>query len=104
MPHTPGPWAYDPTTHHIVSTTVFEDYTDGLDEKIPKRVLCTYGAMGGDDTNADLALIVAAPLMFRVIELAKLFVQKCPDTVVTDDMLEIFDHVIAVTQRPASTI
>lgn len=68
MAHVAGPWAYDPTTNHVVSTTQFEDWSVGLDEPPrAKQVVCTYGAMGGDDNRADLALIVAAPELLDVV-------------------------------------
>jgi hypothetical protein len=69
MPATPGPWAYDPDTSHIISTTAFEDWSLDLpdEEPVPKRVLCLISAMGGDDSQADLALLVAAPKLLRAL-------------------------------------
>lgn len=70
MKHTPGPWAYDNDTHHIVSTVSFEDMGDS--EKQPQRIICTYGAMGDNNVN-NLSLMVASPMMYQA-----LLQWKCP--------------------------
>lgn len=69
MAHVAGPWAYDESTSHVVSTTEVEEWSVGLDDEPPrmKQVLCTYGAMGGDDNRADLALIVASPELLEMV-------------------------------------
>lgn len=63
MAHTRGPWAIDDKTSNIVSTTEFEDWSLSIEDEdpVPKNILCFFGAMGGEDTRADLALMVTAP-------------------------------------------
>jgi len=70
MAHTKGPWAHDPETHHIVSTTESEGWSVDLEEDppVPKRIVCLYGAMGGDDSRADLALMTAAPELLEMVD------------------------------------
>jgi hypothetical protein len=69
MAHVAGPWAYDESSNHVVSTTEVEDWSIGLDDEPPrpKQVLCTFGAMGGDDNRSDLALLVASPELLDMV-------------------------------------
>lgn len=70
MAHTEGPWAFDDDTHHIVSTTTFEEWSTDLEDEdpVPKRILCVYGAMGGEDNRADLALFIASAELLSVVK------------------------------------
>ena len=52
--HTPGPWFYNYDDHCIVNQA-------GV------SVVNVRGAMGGNDTNADTALIAAAPAMYEAL-------------------------------------
>lgn len=74
MPHTAGPWTYDESTHHIVSTVEFEEWSLDIEDEppVPKRIICTYGVMG-DNNQANLKLMIAAPQMFAALEQ-----WKCP--------------------------
>jgi hypothetical protein len=54
--HTPGPWRYDDERCAIVADHATDQFGD-----TPVSVVSLYGAMGGDDTKADTALIAAAP-------------------------------------------
>lgn len=76
MPHTKGPWALRTSTMHIVSTVEHEEYSPHLfDKEEPielKRVICIYGAMG-DNSEANLALMIAAP---KLLETAKALLES----------------------------
>ena len=52
--HTPGPWFYNYDDHCIVNQA-------GV------SVVNVHGAMSGNDTNADIALIAAAPAMHEAL-------------------------------------
>ncbi len=64
MPHTIGPWAYDPETCAIVAPAA-----PPADPEFPAppSVCSVMSALGGEDTNADLALMVAAPVMLGAL-------------------------------------
>ena len=61
MTHTKGPWEYRDSK--IVAVNVRPDWADVggpyADERV--TVVNLFGAMGGDDTKADAALIAASP-------------------------------------------
>ena len=62
--HTPGPWIYDKTTCNIISQP----------SKI--TVVCVYGAMGGENTSADISLIAVAPELLDCLKLAVKVIQE----------------------------
>lgn len=64
--HTPGPWAYDGDRHAIVSTTAFNEPFDDDVEPSPISVISTYGACGGEDVAADIALLSSAADLLAV--------------------------------------
>ena len=53
--HTPGPWFYN-----------YDDYC--IVNQAGVSVVNVHGTMGGSDTNADIALIAAAPAMYEALE------------------------------------
>jgi hypothetical protein len=59
--HTKGPWVYDKKFNRIISSEEwFVEPEDDL-EGIHTTIIETFGAMGGKETAADIALICAAP-------------------------------------------
>lgn len=68
--HTPGPWKYNKERSAIVSETAWlVEPSEELDTQgIPLDVLSLYGAMGGEDTQADARLIAAAPDMLAILK------------------------------------
>lgn len=66
MPHTKGPWGFDPERCSIVSLSKKTDFGDPEFDS-PVSVCCTMAAMGGDDSDADLALMVASPVMLEAL-------------------------------------
>lgn len=66
MAHTPGPWRHDREGARIVSKTAFNDYSTPEDPK-PVSIISLFGAMGGDDSAADAALIASAPAMLAAL-------------------------------------
>lgn len=68
MAHLKGPWAYDGSTHHVVSTVEFHERWDPDEPADPMQVICTLSAMGGDDSRSDLALIVASPELLGMVD------------------------------------
>lgn len=68
MAHTPGPWRYDPARNSIVTDAILFDVLGNGSEMQPQDVISTFGAMSGDDINADIALIVAAPILLAALE------------------------------------
>lgn len=68
---TPGPWRYVPPMrggHGHTGAPRIESMTAVETNGEPVRVLSLWGAMGGDDVNADAHLIAAAPAMFAALE------------------------------------
>lgn len=75
MSHTPGPWRYDEKRCAIL---VGEDKEEnGFVVEPATKVLDLYGAMGGDDTDADARLITAAPELLEALNKA-LGAPHCP--------------------------
>ena len=60
--HTPGPWFYNYDDHCIVNQA-------GV------SIVNVRGAMSGNDTNADIALIAAAPAMYEALLWAKQYLR-----------------------------
>lgn len=91
MAHTEGPWAYDDDTHNIVSTTIFEEWSTDLEDEdpVPKRVLCVYGAMGGEDNRADLALFVASA---ELLSMVKRFVDASGSEPASDEEAKLIEE------------
>lgn len=103
MAHTEGPWAFDNDTHHIVSTTTSEEWSTDLEDEDPepKRILCVYGAMGGEDNRADLALFVASA---ELLSMVKRFVDTSGSEPASDEeakLLEEAKELIDRAQDPA---
>lgn len=67
MAHTPGPWRHDREGSRIVSETAFYEYSTPEDPQ-PVSIVSLFGAMGGDDTAADAALMAAAPAMLAALQ------------------------------------
>lgn len=66
--YTEGPWYYDKEYNRIMSSKEwFIEPSEDLDG-VHTTVIETFGAMGGNDTAADIALICAAP---ELLALAK---------------------------------
>jgi hypothetical protein len=108
MPHTPGPWAYDPSTNHVVSTTEFEEWSRDIDDDppVPKRIICTFAAMG-DNNVENLALIVASPTMLEALKLGRtalanwIEIQDEEDARDSDqEALAAMDAAIEMAERP----
>jgi hypothetical protein len=67
MAHTPGPWRYD-KFHCTILSGEDKENEDGELVKLATRVVDCYGALGGDDTDADVRLIVAAPELLAALK------------------------------------
>ena len=67
---TPGPWFYN-----------YDDYC--IVNQAGVSVVNVHGAMGGNDTNADIALIAAAPAMYEALSQVQAFIK----TLVEADVL-----------------
>jgi len=66
--YTPGPWAYDKDRHRIISTSQNLWEAEDGEEAEPRTVIQTLGGMGGENPDADIALIVEAPEILRLLE------------------------------------
>jgi len=64
--HTPGPWRYDEKRCGIFAGEKKED--DGLEVGNEVRIVDLYGAMGGDDTDADALLMASAPDLLAALK------------------------------------
>lgn len=62
--HTPGPWFYDKAYDRIIAPSHSPVWCP---EKGFTSVVCLFGAMGGDDTDADARLIAAAPELLEAL-------------------------------------
>ncbi len=98
MAHTEGPWAYDDDTHNIVSTTTFEGWSTDLEDEdpVPKRILCVYGAMGGEDNRADLALFVASE---ELLSMVKRFVDASGSEPASDEEAKLIEEAKELIDR-----
>ena len=63
---TPGPWRFDPLNTIIVSDAAKSESGS------PMQVIDLMGVMGGDDSDADVRLIAAAPRMYAALEAVNL--------------------------------
>jgi hypothetical protein len=70
MKHTPGPWVYDKKFNRIISEKEWSVSPDDNFDGIHTTIIETFGAMGGQETAADIALICAAPDMLLALEQA----------------------------------
>lgn len=69
MNYTKGEWVYNYDRCAIESSTEFqvEPNEDEDEVGVPQLVINLYGAMGGKDSDADIALICAAPTMYETL-------------------------------------
>lgn len=65
--YTRGKWIYNKDTHNIESDSEYLIEPDGDDSGVPISVISTFGAMSGNDPNADIKLICAAPEMLDLL-------------------------------------
>lgn len=74
MSMTPGPWLYDMDECQVYAQLPKghpDRWSNDPDLDSGKRnVLCTYGALGGEDSVSDLSLIVAAPELLAALDAA----------------------------------
>ena len=63
MAYTPGPWKYEKDKNRIISTTQWF-----IEPSDPVSIVNLYGAMGGDDTNADAQLMASAPDLLQALQ------------------------------------
>ena len=83
--HTPGPWFYNYDDHCIVNQA-------GV------SIVNVRGAMSGNDTNADIALIAAAPAMHEALsELVKYLREEVADEAL-DTWEPVFKAAMALAQ------
>lgn len=68
--YTPGPWVYDEKFNRIISTKEWFVEPGDLDG-IHTTIIETFGAMGGDETRADINLICAAPELLEACKMAQ---------------------------------
>lgn len=68
--HTPGPWRYDCDRVAIVADVPPEWWVPDGDEPPVTQIVYLRGAMGGHDTEADRALMVAAPDLLDAARMA----------------------------------
>ena len=75
MKYTKGKWDFDEKRNVIYSTTewLVEPNKEDDEEGVPLDVISTFSAMGGNDTMADIKLIVIAP---ELLEIAMKIVQE----------------------------
>jgi len=74
--HTTGKWIYNKEKHCIESDTewAIEPNEEWELEGSKTEIISTYGAMGGNDTQADIKLICSAPeLLKSLIEMVKTY-------------------------------
>lgn len=70
MSHTPGPWRYDPE-YPCIRGNAYPDYYWEEEDRIPEnqtKVVTLTGAMSGEDTKADAALIASAPELLTMLK------------------------------------
>lgn len=75
MKYTRGKWAFDEKRNAIYSTTewLVEPNKEDDEDGVPIDVISTFSAMGGNDTMADIKLIVVAP---ELLEIAMKIIQE----------------------------
>ena len=84
--HTPGPWFYNYDDRCITNQ-------DGV------TVINVHGAMSGDNTNADIAMLAAAPAMYAAIgDLISLFDMRFTNGLTLNQVLpkEVWERVSMV--------
>jgi hypothetical protein len=77
--HTTGKWIYNEYKHCIESDTEWsiEPNPEWDLDGSKTEIISTYGAMGGNDTRADIRLICSAPDMLNVLqEIIECYEQK----------------------------
>jgi len=69
MKYTQGKWAFDEKRNAIYSTTEWLVEPSKVDDEegVPIDVISTFSAMGGNDTMADIKLIVVAPELLEIV-------------------------------------
>jgi len=69
MKYTQGKWAFDEKRNAIYSTTewLVEPSKEDDEEGVPTDVISTFSAMGGNNTMADIKLIVIAPELLEIV-------------------------------------
>lgn len=82
---TPGPWRYENNESRIVTDSPL--CTNFMGD--PRPVLDLFGAMGGDDTNADASLIAAAPDMFESLTLCHRVMHECTAVLTANDCAKV---------------
>lgn len=75
MAHTPGPWRYEKSKCAILAGE--DKVEDGLVVEPATSIVDLYGAMGGEDTDADARLMAAAPELLDALRMA-LRAPVCP--------------------------
>jgi len=68
--HTTGKWIYNEDKHCIESDIEWsiEPNPEWDLDGVKTEIISTYGAMGGNDTTADIRLICSAPDMLNVLQ------------------------------------
>ena len=68
MKYTQGKWAFDEKRNAIYSTAewLIEPNKEEDEEGVPIDIISTFSAMGGNNTIADIKLIVVAPELLEV--------------------------------------
>lgn len=92
--HTPGPWLYDKKRHAIISTVSwFLEPGEEGDEGIRTSVVSLYAALGGENPEADVQLIAAAPELLAACRDARVALKGKSHN--TDIALYAIDEAIA---------
>ena len=69
MKYTQGKWAFDEKRNAIYSINewLVEPSKEDDEEGVPIDVISTFSAMGGNNTMADIKLIVVAPELLEIV-------------------------------------
>lgn len=67
MGYTSGDWIYNSKSNSIESTSEWLVKPEDDEDGVPIQIISTFAAMGGDDINADIKLICAAPKMIELL-------------------------------------